>query len=86
MTVGIVDNVSNCLTVNATSELFTDSAQSVVFKLLSNTTGIYDIVTISRLRDGNTGDDGISVQSVIRYYILQSSEPDKPTTNPPDDN
>lgn len=92
LTVGISNNVSNCLTVNATSELFTDSAPSVTFKLVSNTSTVYDIVTISRLKDGNTGvkgdkgDTGNGVSSVTRYYLLQSSTaaaPSKPTTNPP---
>lgn len=38
-------------------------------------------ITLARVNDGS---DGNGVKSVTRYYILQSSAPSKPTTNPPD--
>lgn len=37
-------------------------------------------ITLAQVNDGS---DGNGVKSVTRYYILQSSAPSKPTTNPP---
>lgn len=73
LTIGTVNNIANCLTIANTSPLFTSTVTSIVFKLVTTATNASDIMTITRLSDGNTGADGVGIDNVKLYYYLSTS-------------
>lgn len=66
---------NNKLTIANNSALFTSSVTSIAFKI--NASGSKsDIVTISRLKDGNNGTNGtngIGISKVTNYYLATSA-------------
>lgn len=79
LTVGTVNNITNCLTITNTSALFTTSITSLVFRLIANASDVLDVMTISRLadgidgNDGKDGADGVGISNVVMYYYLSTS-------------
>lgn len=66
LTIGTVNNVQNCLTISNSSTLFTNAVTSLVFKLVTNNSEVYDTMTITRLKDGQ---DGVSLEGIEEYFL-----------------
>ena len=67
---------SGVLTISNTCSLYTDSIQSISFKVLSKDSTVYDVISILKLKDGvngTNGSDGKGIKAITNYYLATSS-------------
>ena len=92
-----VDNTTAGIFMDKTGQMAVGDSTNFI-KFYKDTDGSYklaisaDSLTFSTgqtIKDGIDGKNGVSVISIVRYYIMKTSSqetpPDKPTTNPPSD-
>lgn len=68
---GITIN-NNIVTVANNSEIF-DTTDTVLFKCTTDNNEVYDIITITRVKDGANGADGRGISSITNYYLATSA-------------
>ena len=94
---GSVDNTTAGIFMDKTGQMTVGDSTNFI-KFYKDTDGSYklaisaDSLTFSTgqtIKDGIDGKNGVSVISIVRYYMMKTSSqetpPDKPTTNPPSD-
>ena len=92
-----VDNTTAGIFMDKTGQMAVGDSTNFI-KFYKDTDGSYklaisaDSLTFSTgqtIKDGIDGKNGVSVMSIVRYYMMKTSSqetpPDKPTTNPPSD-
>lgn len=92
-----VDNATAGIFMDKTGQMAVGDSTNFI-KFYKDTDGSYklaisaDSLTFSTgqtIKDGIDGKNGVSVISIVRYYMIKTSSqetpPDKPTTNPPSD-
>ena len=92
-----VDNATAGIFMDKTGQMAVGDSTNFI-KFYKDTDGSYklaisaDSLTFSTgqtIKDGIDGKNGVSVISIVRYYMMKTSSqetpPDKPTTNPPSD-
>lgn len=92
-----VDNTTAGIFMDKTGQMAVGDSTNFI-KFYKDTDGSYklaisaDSLTFSTgktIKDGINGKNGVSVISIVRYYMIKTSSketpPDKPTTNPPSD-
>lgn len=92
-----VDNTTAGIFMDKTGQMAVGDSTNFI-KFYKDTDGSYklaisaDSLTFSTgqtIKDGIDGKNGVSVISIVRYYMMKTSSqetpPDKPTTNPPSD-
>ena len=92
-----IDNTTAGIFMDKTGQMAVGDSTNFI-KFYKDTDGSYklaisaDSLTFSTgktIKDGINGKNGVSVISIVRYYMIKTSNqetpPDKPTTNPPSD-
>lgn len=92
-----IDNTTAGIFMDKTGQMAVGDSTNFI-KFYKDTDGSYklaisaDSLTFSTgqtIKDGIDGKNGVSVISIVRYYMMKTSSqetpPDKPTTNPPSD-
>ena len=92
-----IDNTTAGIFMDKTGQMAVGDSTNFI-KFYKDTDGSYklaisaDSLTFSTgqtIKDGINGKNGVSVISIVRYYMIKTSSqetpPDKPTTNPPSD-
>lgn len=92
-----IDNTTAGIFMDKTGQMVIGDSTNFI-KFYKDTDGSYklaisaDSLTFSTgqtIKDGINGKNGVSVISIVRYYMIKTSSqetpPDKPTTNPPSD-
>lgn len=74
VTIGKVNSVDNCLTIQNTSTLFNTSASSVSFRVnIVESDDIYDVMTLAKITDGSSGSNGYN--NAVIYLYKASATP-----------
>ena len=68
---------NNVLTIANTCSLYTDSIQSISFKVLSKDSSVYDIITIFKLKDGTNGANAINILLSNESHIFDATSDGK---------
>lgn len=71
---------NNVITLTKDCELFTNAVSTISFKCSTNNANVYDIITITKIKDGVNGNDGRGIASTEIKYIN-----DNQGTTPPND-
>lgn len=92
-----VDNATAGIFMDKTGQMAVGDSTNFI-KFYKDTDGSYKLAisaesltfsTGQTIKDGIDGKNGVSVISIVRYYMMKTSSqetpPDKPTTNPPSD-